>query len=549
MVGIRHICFYLLLPLLLFSLEAATPPPPCGATPTEQQVKWLRMEWYAFVHFGLNTYTGREWGYGDESPALFRPSRFDAELIVRLIRRLQPNCIIWGAEGRGDVVWGGSEKGHVPYPCWNVSHPGDPREKWLSLEGDTPINRAGWFWHPGQSEKVKSPETLMRVYLDSVGRGANLILNLAPNRDGELDAADVASLIAFAEMRWEFLSQDYAKGAQVEASEVRGNSPLFQAGNLVDGDIETYWCPEDGTTQAEIILKLPSPVTFDVVRLREQIRLGQRVRSFRLEAMQEGKWEVIDSSGQTIGHQVMRTLSAPVTTDRVRLVITDARACPCLSEMSLLRLPSPLPRVEISRRGKELHLLCKRAEGDLIYYTLDGSEPTTASAVYSAPVTLPDDFCGLVRAVCVSSTTGRFGSPSEKRLPLSSQGWKAMTPAAESAIDDDPATFWHSSSSQSVACEVDMDRPHLIRAFSYLPRQDGVTRDMTHRYLFEVSEDGHTWKEISKGSFDNLRANPIEHIIDISPTSARYWRFVPSGSLDGEGVSAAEIRIFTSDYR
>ena len=51
--------------------SAAEAPAPYGPVPTEQQVNWLRMEWYAFVHFGLNTYTNKEWGYGDESPELF----------------------------------------------------------------------------------------------------------------------------------------------------------------------------------------------------------------------------------------------------------------------------------------------------------------------------------------------------------------------------------------------------------------------------------------------------------------------------------------------
>ena len=61
-------------------------PKPYGATPTEPQVQWQRLEFYAFTHFGLNTFTGREWGYGDESPTHFNPTNFDAEEIVKTFK-------------------------------------------------------------------------------------------------------------------------------------------------------------------------------------------------------------------------------------------------------------------------------------------------------------------------------------------------------------------------------------------------------------------------------------------------------------------------------
>ena len=417
----------LLLGCLAGTLSAATEPAPYGPLPTKQQVDWLRMEWYAFVHFGLNTYTNREWGYGDESPRLFNPGDFDAEAIVRTfkgagmngmiytakhhdgfctwptlstghnitespwkggkgdvvrefadacrkhdfpfgtylspwdrncaeygrkgyidvyykqieelltqygpifeiwfdgamggdgyyggarqnrnigqadtyynyeqvvrnIRQLQPDCIIWGAAKRGDVVWGGSEKGFVKYPLWN-----EQNNKWISLEGDTPINGRGWFWHPGQAGSVKSPEHLMQVYMSSVGRGANLILNLAPNRDGRLDAADVASLEAFGRMRTRLLARDYALGAKVTASEVRGSDARFGGQALTDGDMESYWCPEDTTTTPTAEIELAEPATFDVIRLREQIRLGQRVEAFQVDAWVDGAWKTIVEPGK-----------------------------------------------------------------------------------------------------------------------------------------------------------------------------------------------------------------------------------------------------------
>ena len=202
----------------------------------------------------------------------------------------------------------------------------------------------------------------MQVYMMSVGRGANLILNLAPDRDGRLDAADVASLEAFGKMRRGLLARDYALEAKVVTSESRGEE--FDGSQLTDGDIESYWCPRDGTTSATAELHLEKPATFDVIRLREQIRLGQRVEAFQVDAWVNGEWKTIvhpgrpgenenapshgqqwlkfvrGGKGHTIGHQVMRWLPEPVTTDKVRLTIARAKACPCISEFSLLKMPS-----------------------------------------------------------------------------------------------------------------------------------------------------------------------------------------------------------------
>lgn len=602
----------LLVAALALPAFSADPPKPCGAIPTPQQVDWLRMEWYGFVHFGLNTYTGREWGYGDENPQLFNPTDFDASAIaktfrdagmtgmiytakhhdgwcawpssstkhnikkapwkngkgdvvkefakackkhnikfgvyispwdrncanygnkgylrvyykqiqelltkygpvfeiwfdganggdgyyggarerrnignasdyynfpkiVKNIRKMQPDCIIWGAGQHGDVKWGGSEKGHVKYPCWNVINKDTADERWISLEGDTPINHAGWFWHANQASKVKSPEHLMQVYLDSVGRGANLILNLAPDKTGRLDAADVESLLAFGKMRKALLSKDYALGAKATANSVRGNDPVFGADKLTDGDIESYWCPNDGEKTGSIEIKLPSPATFDVVRIREQIRLGQRVSAFSIDAYIDGQWQEIDGAGQTIGNQVLRKLDTPVTTDRVRLNIKDSRACPCISELSLLRMP-----------------------------TAAGVETEEYVFAYNAD----------------------------------KQNWEVSPSAAAAAFDNQPDTFWQGGNNEAIV--VDMKKTTKISSFSYLPRQDGELQNMTDSYEFATSTDGKNWNTI-RGEFSNLRANPIELTVELpAPTDARYFRFTPTRALEGTGASAAEINV------
>jgi alpha-L-fucosidase len=219
---------------------------------------------------------------------------YDWERIHRTVRRLQPQAVMFSDAGP-DVRWIGNEHGVAGDPNWATVNPatvpypgvsgpaveamlqhGDPDGSvWRPGEADVSI-RPGWFWHPAENDKVKSAGELTELYFMSVGRNANLLLNVPPTRDGLLHETDVRNLTAF------------------------GNGIAAR---------------------------------FDVVDLREAIEHGQRVAGYRVEAWSDGRWTAI-SQGTTIGHRKLDRV-ALTTAEKVRLVITDAVRAPIVAKVGL----------------------------------------------------------------------------------------------------------------------------------------------------------------------------------------------------------------------
>ncbi|CCW19263.1 Alpha-L-fucosidase [Sphingobium indicum BiD32] len=88
------------------AIAAPVPPAPWGATPSPRQLKWHDRRMYAFVHFSINTYTDKEWGYGDEDPKLFNPTDFDPDQIVAAAKAGGLNGLIITAKHHdGFCLW------------------------------------------------------------------------------------------------------------------------------------------------------------------------------------------------------------------------------------------------------------------------------------------------------------------------------------------------------------------------------------------------------------------------------------------------------------
>ena len=96
----------------------------------------------------------------------------------------------------GDIRWVGNEDGSDSYENWNViDRHGYCR--WRPVEADTPLRKLHWFWHPNDEASLKSLAELLEIYDKTVGRGAQLMLGLAPDRRGLLPESDAQRLEEF----------------------------------------------------------------------------------------------------------------------------------------------------------------------------------------------------------------------------------------------------------------------------------------------------------------------------------------------------------------
>ncbi len=267
-----------------------------------------------------------------------------------MVRKLQPNAVIFSDVGP-DVRWVGNERGIAGDPCWATydpiganggpASPGDVRERespvghrngahWLPAECDVSI-RPGWFWHETENAEVKPAAALIRLFYNSVGRGANLLLNVPPNRDGLISKEDAASLAEFGAYRRATFTRNLAADAKAAASSVRGT---YSAANMLDGRSETYWAADDAARESDVTFELPHEVSFSVIRVAEAIRFGQRIDAIAVDRWNGSSWDQI-AAATSVGPRRLVRLAAPVTAQRVRLRVTQASASPVLSEFGL----------------------------------------------------------------------------------------------------------------------------------------------------------------------------------------------------------------------
>ena len=274
---------------------------------------------------------------------------YDWNLYHETVYKHQPDAVIFSDIGPG-CRWIGNEAGYAGKTCWSTLDtagfaPGKSPaqdtlncgsvhgEAWVPGEADVSI-RPGWFYKDSENDKVKSVSDLLGIYYASVGRNSLLLLNVPPDKRGLIHSIDSLRLMEFRSALDKIFASDMADGAVAEASSVRGGGKRFSASNILDGDYDSYWCTDDGVTEASVVVNLDGVKTFNRILLQEYIPLGQRIAAFSIDVKDpEGNW-VRAAEGTTVGYKRI-LLTDRLTTDAVRINIEKSYACPLINGFGL----------------------------------------------------------------------------------------------------------------------------------------------------------------------------------------------------------------------
>lgn len=250
---------------------------------------------------------------------------YDFPKIIQELRTYQPNTLVFADVALfqyADLRWVGNEKGIVDYENWNViDRAGHLR--WRPVESDTPLRNEHWFWHPNDESSLKSVPELIDIYNKTVGRGAQLMIGIAPDRVGHLPEVDVARLQEFGTAIRKLYGSNLVP--------IRHGHSSAEA--AFDNDPNTFWSAPPGSHHATLEVSFPRPITFDRVLTMEWLTDGQHVQKYAIEVYEGSSWNKI-AEGQAIGHKKIDIFS-PVTAARVRLKLLSTSSEAHIREVEL----------------------------------------------------------------------------------------------------------------------------------------------------------------------------------------------------------------------
>lgn len=347
-----------------------------------------------------------EWWMDGAQGSASNRQTYDWKAILGAIKNNNPHCQVFGTgkavngkngkedkklAGTGGIHWIGNESGWASNETWAKINIGEDYEtlpksdgayigvsngvQWSVPEVDTKM-LAGWFWRDSAGDDTtKSESELADIYFRTVGRGATLLMNLSPNKNGEVGATQLNRFKELGKNISDTFKTDLTKasGVTATADSTWKNSDKYGAAKVLDtipeGEVydNTYWAPAEGKTTGSLEINLGGLKKFDVVSIEEYIQKGQTIAAFTVEYKDlAGQWHDF-ASGKTISAKRL-CRGETVEGTAIRINITEAKDTPKICNVGVYKaskgfslssdgsseaVPSNLKKVSINDATRE----------------------------------------------------------------------------------------------------------------------------------------------------------------------------------------------------
>ena len=546
--------------------------------PTPQQLEWQQMELTAFLHFGINTFTGREWGDGKENPALFNPTDFDAEQWVRSLKEAGFKMAILTAKHHdGFCLWPTKTTGHsVAASPWKDGK-GDvvrelrdacdkygikfgvylsPWDRNASCYGDSP--KYNEFFIEQLTELLTNYGEVHEVWFDGAnGEGPNgkkqeydwtailsTIRRLQPRAVTAIMGDDVRWVGnergLGRETEWSATvltpgtyarceEQNKALGVKATSKDLGGRDMLVNAKELfwypseVDVSIRPGWFYHQQEDNQVKSLKHLTDIYFKSVGYNSVLLLNippdQRGRISdadvnRLKEFADYRKEIFADNRVKGG---LKAWTARPGDTRVYQLKPK-------SEINVVML-----REDISK-GQRMEAFTVEALRSRSMLWKEIAKGTTVGykrliripAVEARQLRVKVDACRL--AANISEVAAYYARPLEES-------------AAKENWNDLPRTAWKQVTAAPLV--IDLGKAVDMTGFVYAPANAEAKPTMAFRYKFYISTNGRDWKEVpTTGEFSNIMHNPVPQTVSFgNKVSARYIK------LDATTPDATPARV------